>query len=52
MHRIQERTTHAPTKRRPSPTVGAREITLGLTFSGLLSLYLLLHIGGAVHLFG
>lgn len=52
MHRIQQRTAHAATKRRRSPTVGGRELALGLAFSALLSLYLLLHIGGAVHLFG
>ena len=40
------------TERRSAETVGARDLTLGVAFSVLLSVYLLLHIGGAVHLFG
>ena len=52
MPHTQDHRARVRTERRPAPTVTGRHLALGVTFSVLLSVYLLLHIGGAVHLFG
>lgn len=39
-------------ERRPAQTVRGRDVLVGVTFSALFSVYLLVHIGGAMHLFG